>query len=226
MVYEIRVRGRKRYIQRLFNDTTPDKIHHIHEEIVKDYNSRYGAENVAVLLEYAEVVNLHSKAKAFCDLIHEWYELMKVFQDKVCGVEEIKQIIPMLSKLCVEAVNLPEPVEIERIPDRIRDRSLPEIPSVHIDKSVSRYRMLLYPYDGLRNKEPYDKPYQCNMEEDIWSVSKDLANGLKIYETGRVCAALFLWKEFYCEHWGRFHASQVLFAMNHICMLDYEERSR
>ena len=51
----------------------------------------------------------YSKAKAFCGLIQEWYELMDVFQDRVCGVEEIKQIIPLLSRLCIETINLPEP---------------------------------------------------------------------------------------------------------------------
>lgn len=226
MVYTIRENGRKRVVQRLFNDDSINEVRRVRKELETHYYSKYGAENVTVLTDDAEVMMLHSKAKVFCGLIHEWYELVDGLQDRVCGVEEIKQIIPMLSRLCIEAINLPEPEEIEQIPDRIRDKLVSRMPSVRFDKTVSRYWMVLYPYDGLRNKEPLDKPCHCDMEEDIWSVSNDLAEGLKMYETGRVCAALFLWKEFYCEHWGRFHASQALYAMNHICMLDYEEKSR
>ena len=155
-------------------------------------------------------------------------ELPSVLSAGCCiGVKEcIKHIIPVLSKLCIEAINLPEPEEIERIPESVRKKHEKYTPYIRFEEDINRYRAVLYPYDGQRNDMPYDDACQCNLEEDINSVSDDLGDGMKMYETGRVCAALFLWKELYCGHWGRFHASQALYAMNHLCMFDYEDRCR
>ena len=168
------------------------------------------------------------KADEFYVLICEWFKLMEELSKNKCGIEEMKKIIPILSNLIISVV------ELMPICNKLNYRKIPEdcykyddIGFIRFDEKYRHYEMILQPYiHVLYPDELKDEPCTCDMNDDINDISKDLLVGKNVYERLDKNTALWVWCDLYRMHWGKFHALQLLYAMQQAIIEYYDEDER
>ena len=102
------------------------------------------------------------------------------------------------------------------MPDWIND-----IGQVRFMDEYNNYLMILYPYKHIGESPTDQEPCGGNLTEDLDDITKDLRQGLILYERGEVKRAIDCWRSNFFVHWGKFHASQALYVMQHLLADDH-----
>lgn len=155
-------------------------------------------------------------ADAFAAAVKGFHELLAGFPQRLWGIEEIKKLLPELTKLCTLAYQLPH-VEDYETEELKRHGNMPERLPIWkgFDEEYRHYYALFFPYNGTANSsEDSDVPVMGDLEDDIYSICSDLLTGLEYYENGMTYRAVNLWRDSFISHWGE-HASQATYAMDH-----------
>ena len=168
------------------------------------------------------------EADDFYRLVCRWKELIKEFDGTLCGIKQIRKIIPILSDLTVKAVELPEVEYYHSDNSKSKshekqskiDKTADEPEEIHFEEEYRNYQMLLFPYKQ-ENAEDDQEPCWCDLEDDMNDITRDLARGMLLYEKGDDIMAIDYWKSDFYKHWGRFHATQALYAMQHLILNEY-----
>ncbi len=156
------------------------------------------------------------KAKKFAEMVTCWFDLIRLLPESPWGIDEMKRIRDRLMELCIAAMSLPNPDEIE-----YDDLENTDIRKRRVNRDImfeDRYRhyfSLFWPYDGIGDsKEEPETPVMSDLVDDIYDICADLSYGLEYYEAGLIHRAVFLWRLSYLSHWGE-HAIQAIYAMDH-----------
>jgi len=156
------------------------------------------------------------KAKEFAGMVTCWFDLIRLLPESPWGIDEMKRIRDRLMELCIAAMALPDPDELEYDDlenTDIRKRRVKR--DIIFEDRYRHYYSLLWPYDGIGDsKEEPEIPVMSDLVDDIYDICVDLSYGLEYYEAGLIHRAVFLWRLSYLSHWGE-HAIQAVYAMDH-----------
>ncbi len=165
-------------------------------------------------LDYSE--EFVGKAQQFAGTVNCWMDLIRLLPDSPWGIDEMKRIRDRLMELCIAAISLPDPDELEyediEDTDRVNRRIEKDI---MFEDRYRHYFSLFWPYDGIGDsKEESEVPVMSDLVDDMYGICADLLYGLEYYDAGIIHRAVFLWRLSYLSHWGE-HAIQAIYAMDH-----------
>ena len=165
-------------------------------------------------LDYSE--EFVSKAQQFAGMVNCWMDLIRLLPDSPWGIDEMKRIRDRLMELCITAISLPDPDELEYEDLEDTDRRNRRIEKdIMFEDRYRHYYSLFWPYDGIGDsKEEPEVPVMSDLVDDMYGICADLLYGLEYYDAGIIHRAVFLWRLSYLSHWGE-HTIQVVYAMDH-----------
>lgn len=159
---------------------------------------------------------LMNPANEFAAAINEFYEMLLGFPQRPWGIEEMKKLLPELTKLSALAYQLPpvDDYEVEELQKQDNAKGFLSI-RMDFDEEYQHYYALFYPYEGIKNRRAGpDNPIMGDLVDDMYGICNDLQRGLEYYENGMIYRAVYSWRESFKRHWGE-HASQAVYAMDH-----------
>ena len=144
------------------------------------------------------------------DKIREFYELADTYchyiSVKEMTVDDILELMEMLMKLYLLAVNLPE-IKPESIDATVINET-DEI-RVKFDEQIPTF------YWEVFNPFVQEEAVCGNLAVDLSEIATDLQDGMREFEEGRMGNAVFEWTFGLNSHWGN-HAVNALRALHSI----------
>ncbi len=168
---------------------------------------------------------LKKRADVFYEAVLRWNYLVRDLSDTVCGLDEIRRIIPVLSDLVVAALALPH-IEDDELPNTPEEEDEKyefevlewdnDVGFVTFEEQYNHFKIILYPYKLVDSTPDDQVPCGSSLSDAMDDITRDLGVGKVLYERGDIEAAVDLWRDSFYVHWGKFHAFEALFAMENL----------
>ncbi len=146
------------------------------------------------------MTDIHEVACSFCQLAERFCDAV---EKKSVSAENAAEWLSLLMELYTKAMALPE-VEPDDESISYEKNAIPQ-PTI---ECLSTYWET---YDPFRLEEPV-----CgDLKDDLQDIYRDLCSGIKAFNAGNVCNAIWEWKFGLINHWGQ-HTVDAIRALHSI----------
>ena len=167
------------------------------------------------IMQYVRKMNLKTvenskpdKIDSFCNLAEDYCSYIG---NNEISIDTVEKLMELLMKLYIAAMDLPnlEPNTIEE-PLSAEDNNF----KIQINEQIEPFYWEVF--------DPYilEEPVCGHLEDDLSGIAEDLLCGIKEYEAGRYCNAVFEWRLGLYSHWGN-HVVNALRALHSIRAREY-----